>query len=209
MLKNKGYTLINVIGLSLGIVSSLVIFSIIRLERGFDSHHDDVERIYRLVTVENRSGDVDYKAGIPYSMPEALTTDFPEIEYLTLVDRNFDSALISIKNESGTVSRYREERGVTFVNSDYFNIFQYQWLMGDPEKALDIPNAAVISTALARKYFGDENPMGKEFTFNNELNLQITGVVEDTPSNTDLPFNLLIAFDGTDRGDENSGNIYS
>ena len=93
MLKNKGYTLINVIGLSLGIVSSLVIFSIIRFETGFDSHHDDVERIYRVVTVENRSGDVDYKAGIPYSMPEALTTDFPEIEYLTLVDRNFDRGL--------------------------------------------------------------------------------------------------------------------
>ena len=205
--KNKSYTLINVIGLSLGIVGALVIFAMIKFESSFDTYHKDLDRLYRVVHVGTQFGKTEYDPGVPYPMPRAMRNDFPEIELLTIVDSNFNSPMISVEHEDGSISRYKEDDNyVTFVEPDYFKLFSYEWLHGNSEQALANPNSVVISKGLAQKYFGQENPLGKRLLYDNDLELQVTGVVNDTPQNTDLPFNMLIAFDFEERGSDNWGS---
>ena len=136
-------------------------------------------------------------------LPEAVRIDFPEIELLTIVDSNLGSPVIAVEH-GGTVSRYKESsREVAFVDSDYFKLFSYTWLAGNPEEVLIGPNSVVISEGLAQKYFGDEDPIGKTLRYNNSVDLHVTGVIAEAPQNTDFPFNMLIAYDYKLRGNDN------
>lgn len=205
--KNKTYALINISGLALGIVCALAIFLIIRFELNFDTYHQDSERIFRVVKTTDAFGETFYGPGMPYPLPTAMRNDFPEIEQISIVDNNMGAPVISVER-NGDISRYKEDDNVVaFVEADYFRIFNYNWLYGNSETVLDNPNAVVISGALAQKYFGDENPIGKRLTFNNRLPLQVTGVIENLPQNTDLPFTMLIAYDPTVRGNDNWGSM--
>ena len=205
--KNKIYTLINVAGLALGIVCALAIFLIIKLQSSFDTYHEDPQNIYRVVRAENEFGEINHSPGIPYPLPEALRNDFPNIPNLTIVDSNFGPPVISVE-KNGTTFRFKEkDNSVAFVNPAYFKIFKYKWLHGNPETILDKPNSGVISSVLAQKYFGYENPLGKRVTFDNRLEFQVTGVVKDIPQNTDLPFSMLIAYDHEQRGNDNWGSF--
>ncbi|MFQ5631455.1 MAG: FtsX-like permease family protein, partial [bacterium] len=105
---------------------------------------------------------------------------------------------------NGVVSRYKESTYLSaFVDADYFRIFDYQWLQGDPETVLANPNSVVLSAEIARKYFGDQDPLGKDLIFNSRLSLQVTGVFKEVPKNTDLPFHSLIRYDHARRGNDN------
>jgi len=128
--KNKIYTLINVAGLALGIVCALAIFLIIKLQSSFDTYHEDLQNIYRVVRTENEFGEINHSPGIPYPLPEALRNDFPNIPNLTIVDSNFGPPVISVE-KNGTTFRFKEkDNSVAFVNPDYFKIFKYKWLHG-------------------------------------------------------------------------------
>ena len=94
---------------------------------------------------------------------------------------------------------------MAFVDPDYFKMFSYPWLAGDPEEVLSAPNSVVISEGLAQKYFGDDDPLGKNLRYNNSVDLHIAGVIAEVPQNTDLPFNMLIAYDYKLQGNDNWG----
>jgi hypothetical protein len=96
MARNKVHALINVAGLSLGIVGALVIFLIIRFELNFDTHHRDADRIYRLVRTDNEFGKIRHTPGVPYPLPQALRNDFPEIEHVAIVDANFTPSVFAV-----------------------------------------------------------------------------------------------------------------
>ncbi len=206
LVKNKSYAFINIVGLSLGIVCALLIFAIIKFDLSFDTYHDDPENIYRIVRIDNKFGNIMHDPGLAYPMPTAVRNDFPEIEYISLVDCNFNSLVISIKQADGSIEKYREEDNVAYVENDYFKIFRREWLEGNPETALENPKTVVLSKSQAQKYFGGEQAMGKIITLNNKVDLQVTGIIEDFPQNTDLPFNMLIAFDLSYKGNENWGS---
>lgn len=207
--KNKTHTIINIVGLSFGIVCVLIIYLIINFEMSFDRYHTNFESIYRIVKEDSQFGETSFDTGVPYPLPPAMRADFPEIEFLTIVDCNFNSPVISVARIDGSVAKFQEDEGVAFVEPDYFRIFDYTWLTGDPESALKNPNSAVLSEGLARKYFGDDDPMGKILTYNNSLEFQVTAVVKDVPQNTDIPFNLLLAYDEAVRGNDNWGSTAS
>lgn len=205
-LRNKSYTIINIGGLCLGIACALVVFQIVRFEYSFDSHHDDRDRIYRVVRMGDEFGTIRYMSAMSYPLPAALHSDFPEIENLTIVDGMIGSPVVTVRIE-GELRRFREVDGIAFVQPDYFKIFKYQWLQGSPETALSSPDRVVISKSLADKYFGGKDPLGETLTFDSK-ELQVSGIVNDVPPNTDLPFNMLIAFDAAERVDPNWGDTY-
>jgi hypothetical protein len=206
MARNKVHALINVAGLSLGIVGALVIFLIIRFELSFDSHHRDADRIYRLVRTSNEFGQTMHTPGVPYLLPQALRNDFPEIEHVAIVETNFTPSVFAVTRHDGAIAKFKEEKGVVFVDPAYFKIFSHQWLAGDPERALSAPHSIVISKGIAEKFFGQEDPIGKRITYDKSYEVQVTGVVADAPANSDLPFNLLIAYDHKERGNDNWGS---
>ena len=196
--KNSSHTIVNVIGLSLGISAAIVIYSILRFDLSFDNYHSDSESIYRLVRSEKvkDSGDITYDTGIPYPLRLSFKEEFPDVEFLTFVDCNSISGLVTVDYQ-GKKTKYEEPTGVqAFVMQDFFEIFHYEFLSGNPEKALAENYKVVLSKSLAEKYFGDyQNALGQTINIENYFDLTVTGVVADPPMNTDLPLEMLMSFE--------------
>jgi putative ABC transport system permease protein len=186
--KNKTHTLINILGLSLGITCSILIFLIVRFELSYDTYHPNKERIYRIVT-EFKGGDSG--AGITYPLPAALRQDFPDPDHVIIMDSNLNDPVITVHHADGKVDRYKEPN-VTFTDSGYFKLFRYEWLEGN-ENALTGEKTVVITESIARKYFGNESALNKVINFNNAFDVTITGVVKDPPLNTDFPFRFIFS----------------
>lgn len=212
--RNKAFSAINIGGLALGIGGACLVFLLIQFEIGFDQQHPDADRIFRVVQENNYYGK-SFTQAVPYPFPETLRGDFGHMmEALTIVDANEDNIIISI--DDGVASkRYQEEKGIAFVNQDYFNIFQHEWVSGDSTTALAGQKTVVLSESLARKYFGDQDPIGRLIRFSNRYDLKVTGLVKDHRKQTDLPFNMLISMNlgeedkrGWEGWDATSGRVH-
>ena len=200
LIKNKSYTLINVGGLTLGIVCSLVIFLVIQFDLSFNNWHEDSDRIYRIVTENTDYGTIGYTPGGPYPRAEAIRNDVSGIEYIALVNTNFRSPVISLPNSNEPQNKFKEE-DLAFVDPEYFNIFTYKWIAGDPETALEKPNTVVVSESFAKKIFQSTDIIGKSLVVFTEdfVDVQITGVVQDAPKNSDFPFKIFVASNSRSR----------
>tara|TARA_R110000868_G_scaffold294140_3_gene554778 strand:- start:35860 stop:38271 length:2412 start_codon:yes stop_codon:yes gene_type:complete len=216
LFKNKSNTFINVGGLTLGVVSSLVIFLIIQFDLSFDTWHQDSDRIYRVVRYENEFGNEDYGQGVPYPLAEAIREDVTGIEEVTLIDNNISNTLaIVYVDENGTRVRFKEESTV-FADQEYFNIFTHTWISGSPENALENPNTVVLTESISNKVFGHTNVLGKEILLTEDLGFEliITGVIKDASETSDFRFNIIAAkhskdLEGELRGNEEWGSISS
>lgn len=200
LVKNKSHTLINIGGLSLGIVSALVIFLVIQYDLNFDTFHQDADRIYRVVTENSDYGTIDYDRGGPYPRTKAIREDITGLESVTLVNTNFATPVVSLPEGAGTDTKFKEEN-LALVEPEYFKIFTYTWLSGDSNTALENPNSVVISKNFAQKMFGTTDVIGKELVIFTEdfIDLEITGMVEDLPAESDFPFTVFVAANSRSR----------
>ncbi|MGI9544877.1 MAG: ABC transporter permease, partial [Cyclobacteriaceae bacterium] len=212
--RNKSFSLWNIFGLAFGIGGASLIFLLIQFELSFDRHHPQKDKIFRVVMEDNANGDHKFTQAIPYPLPAALREDFGQIEALTIVDANVQNPIITISNGRQT-DKYKEERGFAFIDPDYFQLFPYEWVLGNPRSALSDQKTVVLSESLAAKYFGNKNPLGQLINFDNQFDLKVTGVVKDAPKNTDLPFNMLISMNlgeedkrGWEGWDASSGRVH-
>ena len=214
LLRNKTFSALNIGALALGIAGACLVFLILQFESGFDQHHPDQEKIYRVVQENNYYGK-SFTQSVPYPFPETLRGDFNDLlEALTIVDANLNSAIIGIP-KGNDIQRFKEEKAIAFVNQDYFEIFPRQWISGDPKTALTEQKTVVLSESLARKYFGDLDPIGRLIQFDNQYDLKVTGLIKDHSKQTDLPFNMLISIDlgeehkrGWEGWDASSGRVH-
>lgn len=190
--RSKGSTIINLSGLTLGIASSLVLFLMVRFQSSFDNFHSKKDRIYRVVTSSDGNQGRDYTPGVPPALPEAFRNDFPEAEEVLFTSYR-DGGLVTIPQKDGEPKKYEEERGIVYTQPNYFNVFDRKVLSGDGAKALDDPNEAVISKKAALKYFGKEDALGEVLNFE-KRDFKVTAIVDDYPSNTDLPFDIILSF---------------
>lgn len=191
LLRNKVQSLINISGLALGIACCLIVFLIIRYELSFDSFHSKADRIYRVNTKFITSGG--FAKGAPLPIGEALKRDFPEVEQATTIDFAHER-LLKVEEQ------LRKQKGVVYAAPEYFTIIDTKWLSGDPRTALAEPNSVVLTRTTALNLFGGKDntiaqlAIGKTFLYEAAHTLKVTGVVEDFPSNTDLPFELFISY---------------
>jgi putative ABC transport system permease protein len=191
--RKKGSTLINIVGLSLGIAGSLVLFLIVSRHSTFDNYHTKADRIYRVSHSSKRNDGEGFTAGIPNVLPDAFRNDFPEAEEVLFTTYR-SGALVQVPQGNGEpAKKYEENKGVVYTQPAFFRIFDRKVLIGDPIKALDDPNEAVISKSLALKYFGKEDAIGEIVSFESR-EYKIGAVVEDAPNNTDLPFDLMLSY---------------
>jgi len=183
LLKHRRYTLINVLGLSVGLACCILILLFVRLEFSFDRFHEKSDRIYRLATeVHLRSGQVSNLAFSAAPAARALCDDYPEVETAT-----------RILNRGG-ILRYNEEQHhelFFFVDTTFFDVFSFPLLRGDPETALDAPGSLLLTREMADRYFGDEDPLDQTLTFADSVSLKVTGVLADVPSNSQMQFDFL------------------
>ncbi len=190
--KNELHSSVNLLGLTLGIVSTLVIVLTIHFELSFDRYHADADRIYRIVTEKQEYGQAGFTAGITYPLPEAVRNDFPELAGVTMVDANQAPPVFGIVGKNGSKKLFKETK-VAFADPDYFSIFTYHWIEGNPADALSREKTVVLTQSEARKLFGDEPALNQVISCNNQFDLTVSGVVQDPPLNTDLPFTVFIS----------------
>lgn len=181
--RHRAYSLINVLGLTLGIASCLIIFLVVKNELSYDNFNRKADRIYR-VTLNA----LDFNSNVSLAVAPAMRTDFPELEQITQVYFQ-QSALVKVSQ-----TRYNEKR-FAFADEHLPAVFDYHWLAGDPKTALSAPNAVVLTESIAKKYFGKENAIGQVINLNNEFDLKVTGIIKDPPGNTHLPFLFLVSFE--------------
>jgi putative ABC transport system permease protein len=187
LVKYKLYTVINIAGLAIGMASFLLIGLYIVDETSFDRYHENAEDIYRLVNVYDFEGVGEVSASSPFPVAWTLKNDYPGI--IKNITRVFD------RQQSRTLIEHGEhtfnERRFFFADSTFFEIFNYKFLAGNPLTAIDEINSVVITESTAQKYFGNDNPMGKTFRFEKALDLKVTGVIKDVPSNSHFKFDFM------------------
>jgi putative ABC transport system permease protein len=188
LLKHRAYSFINVAGLAIGMACCIVILLIVQHQLSFERFFKDSDRLYRVVQdVHWGGGDVWSWTGAP--MGPNLEQEIAAVERATRI--HFKSTLVSHEKESMPV-RFQEDR-FGFADSTFFDLFSFRFLQGNPAHALNNPLSIVLTAAMAEKYFGDENPLGKTLRVDNRFDLQVTGVIANVPDNTHLQFDFVAA----------------
>jgi putative ABC transport system permease protein len=180
--RQKGYSAINIFGLSLGLTCVIIISMVIRYELSFDGFHEKRDRIYRVYIEENRGNNVTAAAPVMMPFAPAAKNDIPDIENAVRV--SFRTSLISFNDNS-----FYEN--TLFVDEDYFKVFSFPFIRGSNATALKDPNTVVITQNFAEKYFGKNDPVGKLLKFNNKILFKITGVIKNLPANSHLQGNIF------------------
>ncbi len=201
LLKNKGFSFINIIGLAVGMASAILIFLWIQHEVSYDQFHEKRDRIYEVWNQDSANGKILTWNTTPKVFARTAELEVPEIEQVTRVNwpSNF---LFSIGDKRITV------RG-NIVDSNFLNMFSFPMIKGDPATALRDMHSIVLTESQAKSFYGDENPMGKVLKIDNKDNFTVTGIVKDPPNNSRFKFNYLLPWaylrkNGGD--DQNWGN---
>ncbi|HVK97175.1 MAG TPA: ABC transporter permease, partial [Flavisolibacter sp.] len=198
LIRNKTYTTINVFGLAIGVAVCLVLFLVVQFELSFDKFHKNNERIYRIITQFNDADGINNDAGVPAPLPQTLRTDFPELEKLTAVLHSENNQVL-ITDAGGNLKKFKEEKGVFYTEPEFFHIFNFPWLAGDP-KSLNEPNSIALTREIAEKYFGSwQSAIGKTIRLNNRRDLTVTGILNTIPPNTDFQIKMVTSFSGSRR----------
>jgi putative ABC transport system permease protein len=201
LLRNKVYSFINILGLAIGVCACLVIFLLVSFELSFDNFHPDRERIYRITSgFKNPDGTTNRNSGISAPMPSGIRQQLTGIESISAFHNWYPKITVpnDKKDNKNLPKTWKtEESEVIVCEPQYFQIFQYQWLQGNPKTALKTPNEVVLTEKKAEKYFGKiplEQVMGKQLYYNDSLVATVTGIVKAMPKNSDFSFQDFISF---------------
>jgi putative ABC transport system permease protein len=186
--KRKGFTLLNILGLSIGLAASLLILQYVKDELSYDDFHIHGQNIYRLQYDHYRDRELVFQCATAFNkIGPSLKADYPEVE-------NFCRLFLRY---GGGVVRYEDvsikEDNIFNADQSFFEIFSYPLIEGDRQTALKEPNTAVIEEQTARKYFGSQSPIGKRIKFGNDEEYEITGVIS-SPENSHLKINFLFSY---------------
>jgi len=184
--RHKGYTLINLAGITVGVTVCLLIGLYVQHELSYDRYHINHQNIYRLA---NKVDGASYENGIAkVSAPwgPGLAQNLPEIKSMC---RFVFFGETLFKNGD---KEFYEPDGF-YADSTVLDLFSWNLIAGDPKTAMDAPNKMIITESFAKKYFGNENPLGKTFTVDNTDLYKVTGLIKDVPSNSHFRFNFLVS----------------
>jgi putative ABC transport system permease protein len=185
LIKQKSYFLLNLSGLAIGITSFIFVSLFVINELSYDRFHSRADDIYRVHVFGHMMGQTLDMAATAAPMAEAMLADYPEVEKVTRVK---ESGAWFI----GQGQKKFNEDGVLFADSTFFQIFDFEWIDGDPVNALKKPRSMVITRSYAKKYFGDEPAFGKRVTVEQDtVFYEITGVIEDIPDNSHIKFDMM------------------
>jgi putative ABC transport system permease protein len=186
MKRQKGYSLINILGLSIGMACCILILLWVKDELSYDRYHENANQLYRVVVRGRMSNrDINFSTS-PAPLAKALVDEFPEVQQATrfLSSRN---VLVSYRE------KHFNESLMLYTDSNFFDVFSIPLIKGDPREVLRTPNSVVITKEAAFKYFGNQDPLGQTLTFNNRTDFRITGLAENIPSNTHFHADFFVS----------------
>jgi putative ABC transport system permease protein len=180
--RHKGFSFINVLGLSIGMAACLLILQYITFQTSFDDFHANASRLYRVVLGK----DVPGRWVTPHGLAPLLRQEFPQVEHVSRMEP--ESGVI------GVGDAFFGEDKMYWVDPSFLSMFSFPLQKGDPSSALSQPLTAVLSPAIAQKYFGNADPIGKEITLDGEAIFRVTGVLAEIPAYSHLQFDLLLSY---------------
>jgi putative ABC transport system permease protein len=191
LVKRKGYSALNIVGLAIGIACCLLIFQYVAYERSYDSFHKNADQIVRIRLDAYQKGKLAWQSATSYpAIAPAMKKEFPEVEnFCRLIDAN-----LLLSNSARNV-KFNETKGY-FADPSVLDMFNIQLLKGSRTSALDGPDKILLSETMAKKYFGREEPIGKRLTARDgrSRDLEVTGVFKDYPANSHLIINHLVSY---------------
>lgn len=193
LLQHKTITLINIGGLAIGMACCMLIVLFVQDERSFNNFHTNGKNIYRLNSVTGVGGRTEYMSVAQFPAGPALKAELSEVQ-LAVRMLEQGSFLFTYGDK-----KFLEEK-VAYADPDVFRMFSFPLLAGNKVTALKEPNTIVISESMARKYFGNQDPIGKMLRVEDEQDCQITGVMKDMPLNSDMRYDMLISFSTFEKG---------
>jgi putative ABC transport system permease protein len=189
--KQKAYSLINIIGMAVGMAGFILFALMAGVKLRADKFHVNAGRIYSVVQVfQTESKEDQHIAFAPGPMAEALRADFPEIEETVRV---CPAGKATLKRAEDTFF----ERTMLYVDPSFLSVFSFKMASGNPETALQEPYSLVMSEAAAEKYFGNEDPLGEVLTFQNDIRLTVTGVTKNISRTSSIKFDFLVSMETT------------
>jgi putative ABC transport system permease protein len=191
LFKRKGYSLLNILGLAIGITCCLLIFQHVAYERSYERFNPKAGQVVRLRLDAWQQGKLAWQSATVFpAIAPTMKKEFPEVEdFCRLIDANF-----LLSNDANHV-KIRETKGY-FADPSSLDILGINLVKGNPANALEGPNKIILSESMARKYFGDNDPMGKRLIARdqNNVTLEVTGVYKDYPANSHLILHHLISY---------------
>lgn len=194
ILKQKFYSVINIVGLTVGIVATLFIILYIQDELSYDRFHTNIDQLYRVGLNGRLAGQEIHVVSTPPPLAAAMVSEVPGVEHAL---RLWEWGDVVIRYEDKAFT----EDLIFHTDSNFFKVFSFELLEGDPETALKEPNSMVLTESMAEKFFGEEEKLGKIITFSNDNKaMKVTGVIQDPPHNSHFKYNYLISFSSNDFG---------
>jgi putative ABC transport system permease protein len=186
LLKNKIYGAINISGLTVGIACCLLISLYVYDEMSYDKFFDDSNRIYRVALERVYPTNTRFFGSSPVNMAPTLKENYPEIEEAGRLHRLFfqNEIVVTIGDKTFIEDKY------LFADNNFFKVFSFDFIEGDPNSALDAPDKVVLTASTARRFFGDESALNKIYQLDTSRYI-ISGVVADVPSNSHMDFDIL------------------
>jgi len=207
LLRNKGFSAINITGLAIGMAAAILILLWIQDELGYDSFHKNKDRIYEVWNRVPVEGKISCWNSVSAPMARTLEKDLPEVERAVRVDFNY-KVLLSVGDK-------KLIRSGSVVDTGFLQMFSFPLLKGNPSTALNDPHSVLITEKMANSLFGNEDAMGKIIRIENKDNFTVTGIVKDLPGNTRFDFEYLLPWsyikyrEGQDLGwNDNSTSTY-
>lgn len=204
LIKRKSYSLLNILGLAIGISCCLIIFQYVAFQRSYDKFENKADQIVRLRLDSYQDGKLAWKSATSYpAFGPTMKKDFPEVENFC---RIIDAELVLSNDEKNV--KFKEEKGY-YADPSFLDMFNVHLLKGNPANALDGPNKIMLSEKLATKYFGNDEPLGKKLIFRDpefSRSFEVTGVFKEFPSNSHLIINHLASYSTLSAMERESGD---
>lgn len=188
LMRNKVFVIVNLMGLSIGMAASLLLFQYVEKEYSYDRFHKNAENIYRIRLDRYNQGELgEHLATASCGLQTILPSKFPEIVNYTVLSNFQLQAVLTYAEKEFSINK------AFFASKDFFKVFSYPLITGNTDSALNKPFCIIISGLLAEKLFPGEEPIGKKVRINGRHEFTVTGIIKDLPQNTHLQFDLLIS----------------
>ncbi|MBN1224221.1 MAG: ABC transporter permease [Candidatus Aminicenantes bacterium] len=199
--RHRGYAFINITGLAIGMACCILITAYILRDISYDRFHEKADRIYRVVVDANVGGMTAKIAVSNTPLAPVLKKDYPEVLDVVRID-TLPRVLVKYQDR-----QFYEDK-IVFADASIFDVFSFPIIKGDTDSALSAAHTVVLTEDTAKKYFGNEDPVGKILNFYDQYNFSVTGVVKNVPRNSHFSFDFLCSFESLYARDRNEMEVW-